>query len=136
MRGVLTPFAIEVQPGNFVVFVSLYAKKNATQQQSKDQAQHEQPALSKSGKMDAHRHRQTAADQNGCVGRANPEVRLVAGGRERYRVRVAVSKVSQKHAPEKHDFGEQKRPHSDGRGVFLLLRILKLMLQSMRVFGL
>ena len=74
------------------------------------------------------RHRQTAADQHGRIGRADQKIGIVAGRRERRRIGLPVHEIGQEQAAEEHDFGDQKNPHPDRRGVLLLLRIFEMVL--------
>ena len=85
--------------------------------------------------MHRHSHGETAADQHGGISRADQEVGLVAGGSECRRISLAVDKIGQKQAAEKHDFGEQKHPHADSRSVFLLLGVFEMMLEPVGVGG-
>jgi hypothetical protein len=54
---------------------------------------------------------------------------MVTGGGECFRILIAIEGVSQKHPTEKHNFGDQEHPHSQGARLTLLLHVLKMVLQ-------
>ena len=72
--------------------------------------------------MHRHRHRQTTADQDGRIERAQPQIRFQTRRSESVRVPLAVNEVRHEHPAEEHKFREQEDPHSDG-GSVLLLRV-------------
>ena len=108
-----------------VIFVSLHTEEHATQNQGQNQENNQKLTLSDGGKMHRESHGQAAADQNGGIGRANPETGLQARRRERSRVCLPVNEIGQKQSTEKHNFGEQEAPHPDGRSIALLLGFSK-----------
>ncbi len=138
VRRIGAAFAIEIVPGHFVmhtlivIFIGLHAEEGAAQQQSQNQEQHDQILFpDRRRKVHRQRHRQTAADQHGRIGRADQEIGLVAGRGERRRIGLPVHEIRQEQAAEEHDFGDQKHPHPDRRSVLLLLRVLEMMLERL-----
>ena len=59
--------------------------------------------------------------------------RLLLAATRGWIVPVAIDQVCAEHAPEEHDFGEQKEPHAEGGRLPLLLHRLEVVTQIGRV---
>ena len=69
--------------------------------------------------MNAHRHRQAAADEHRGVDGPQREVEVAAGLYERVEVQVAVDRVREEQAAEEHHLVREEDPHAE-RGRLLL----------------
>src|SRR5712692_1521747 len=105
----------------FGILVGLDAEKDETQKDGSEQPEHEGHALAKLRGTNPQDHSQAGADEDHRVYRAEFDVQLLTGGAEVRKILVAVNQVSAEHATEEHDFLGEEYPHTQARGIFLLL---------------
>ena len=74
-------------------------------------------------------NRNRADDKDGCINCSEPNVELLASGREGVEVGDAVDEIAAEHAAEEHDLGHQEQPHAKRGGVLLLLSVRELVNQ-------
>src|SRR5713226_1589041 len=103
-----------------LVFDGLDAKKNGAKTKSGDQENTDQYLLADLRGPDRHGHGQTAHNQHNGVASAQFNVKSVAANAESGAEGATVDSVSEEHAAEEQDFGDQENPHAE-RGSFLLL---------------
>src|SRR5438552_3494806 len=75
---------------------------------------------------DGERHRKTARNENSGIEGAPPDIQYVATGGEGIEIHVAVYRVGEEHAAEKHDLGQQEPPHTERACLALLLHAFEM----------
>src|SRR5204863_2107076 len=76
-----------------------------------------------------HGHCKAADDKDGGVDGAERYIEVVTGANESCRILRAIKRVSEEHATEEHDFGDEKHPHPERARFALLLHVFKMVLQ-------
>ena len=112
-----------------VIFNGLDSQERGAQNHRQDQTHDRRPALANLRAVDSHGHRETAHDQDSRIDGAELDVQVVAGANECRRILAAIERVSQEHAAEEHDLGNEKYPHAQRARLSLLLHILEVMAQ-------
>ena len=113
-----------------VVFDAFYTQKHAAKNHRRYQEKNERAPVTRLRGAHRKRHRETAAQQDHCVQRAQADVQDVASAFKRGKVEPAKDRIRGKHAAKKHDFRHQEDPYSQRIGVLLLFEVLELMCQS------
>ncbi len=113
-----------------VVLVGLHAQERAAQDQCGDQEIDQRAAVAGLRRADGKRHGETAAEQDGGVGRAEAHIENVAAALERGEVEPAIDGVGGKQAAEEHDFSDQEKPDAEEVGFLLLLEVLELVREA------
>ena len=112
-----------------VILDRLYAEERRAQNHCQDQTKNRALSFSDLRRVNSHRHGKAADDQYAGIDRAEPDVQVIAGGRERYRILIAIERVSEEHPTKKHDLGHEKHPHAERPRFTLLLHVLEMVLQ-------
>ena len=105
------------------ILKALYNKKRHAEQNGDDKVASQQLALADFRRFHRQYDGNRADDQDGGVDGAHLDVELLASGGEGIEMGEAINQVGAKHAAEEHDFRDQKEPHAERGGVFLLLRV-------------
>src|SRR4030095_11443027 len=107
----------------------LDAEEDAAQNQRQDQEACNSAFLAFLSRPYGHSHGEAAENQHHGVYGTEGEVQHVSANTECRRKRMAVDRVCQEQPAEEKNFGDQKDPHAQRRGFFLLLQRLKLSVQ-------
>ncbi len=112
-----------------LVFDRFDAKKDSAESKRGDQENGDEALFSDLGGPDGHGHGQTAHNQHDGVAGTELDIQRVAADAEGGAERAAVDGVSEEHAAEEQDFGDQENPHAERGGFLLLFERLKMSVQ-------
>src|SRR5882724_1053310 len=109
-----------------LVFDALDAKKDGAKNQRGDQENTDQFLLADLSGPHGHGHGQTAHDEHDGVACSQRDIKRIAADTEGRAEGAAIDGVSEEHAAEEQDFGDQENPHAECGGFLLLLERLKM----------
>src|SRR5260370_15390614 len=122
-------------PGDVMLIILLLildclnTEEDPAEHECQKQEEDQQFAHAKLRGMHRQGHGQAAENQHGCVDSAQLNVERGAAPDKGVIVRVTIDQISGKHATEEHDLGDEEYPHAEGRGFFLLLHVVEVVLQ-------
>ncbi len=92
-------------------------------------------AVAALGAGDRDHHGEARQEEDRGVQGADPPVELLAADDEGVGIERTVDEISHEEAAEEHDLLRQEEPHSEGRGLLLLLVAVEVVRQSRRMSG-
>src|SRR5580704_9380144 len=106
----------------FAILDALDAEEGHAEHHCRDEADDQERAAGGLRGPDRENYGQTAADENGGIGRAEGHADGRTGGGEVGEIPTAIDQVSAEESAEEHEFGCQENPHAEAGGIALLLR--------------
>ncbi len=110
------------------VFDVLDPQEDRAEDDGGQNPRHDRLAALGLGGPHGHGHGQAAADQDGRIDRPQRDVQLMAAQSKGVGVCQAVHHVGREDTAEEHDLGGQEDPHTEERGVSLLLVAVEVVL--------
>ena len=107
------------------VLEALDDQEGEAEQNGNDEVSGEQLAFAGFGGFYCQDYRYRTNNQDGRIDGTHRDAELLAAGGEGVKVLQAIDEIGAEHAAEEHDFRHQKQPHAERGGIFLLLRVRK-----------
>ena len=107
------------------VLDALDAEEHAAEDHRQRDENHDPLARVQLRRVHRERHRQAAADEHGGVDGSERDVEVMARGRERCGIPHPVDRVDDEQRAEEQNFGQQKHPHPERRGLLLLVEVVE-----------